>query len=264
MIMRKLLLLILILIIYSSCIPKKDLVYFQGDPVRKDSIYKLQDEPYRLQIGDILYIDIKSADPELVALFKNVETQRNTTGIIDEKRVYFSGYSIGRQGNIRIPYVGELNILGYTTREVREKIQNELESYFINKDDVFITVKLAGIRVTILGEVSKPGTLLIYKNQINIIEAIANAGDILVTGNRKNVTVFRKNIDGTKRYEIDLTDISSFDSNNFHVESNDIIYIEPLKQKTWGTGVTGMQSLTAIVTVLTLLTTTLLLIQTFK
>ncbi len=105
---------------------------------------------------------------------------------------------------------------------------------------------------------------MIYKNQVNIIEAIANAGDITVTGNRKNVSVFRKNIEGTKRYTIDLTDISTFDSNNFHIESNDIVYIEPLKQKSWGTGVTGMQSLTAIVTVLTLLTTTLLLIQTFN
>ncbi len=261
--MRKVFLLLFLMAMITSCIPKKDLVYFQGDPVLKDSIYKLQDEPYRLQIGDMLYIDIKSADPELVALFKNVDSQNNS-GIISEQRIYFTGYTIDRHGIIRIPYVGELNVLGYTTSEVREKLQKEFENYFKNKDDIFITVKLAGIRVTILGEVSSPGTLMIYKNQVNIIEAIANAGDIQVTGNRRNVTVFRKNIDGTKRYEIDLTDISSFDSNNFHIESNDIIYVEPLKQKTWGTGVTGLQSITTIVTVLSLITTTLLLIQTFK
>ncbi len=262
--MRKVFLLLFLMAMITSCIPNKDLIYFQGEPVSKDSIYKLQNEPYRLQIGDILYIDIKSADPELVQLFKNTESGGNNAARINEEQIYFTGYTINRQGVIRIPYVEELNVLGYTTSEVREKIQKELENYFINKDDIFITVKLAGIRVTILGEINSPGTLIIYKNHINIIEAIANAGDIPVTGNRKNVSVFRKNIDGTKRYTIDLTDISTFDSNNFHIESNDIVYIEPLKQKSWGTGVTGMQSLTAIVTVLTLLTTTLLLIQTFK
>lgn len=263
--MRKVFLLLFLMAMITSCIPNKDLIYFQGEPVSKDSIYKLQNEPYRLQIGDILYIDIKSADPELVQLFKNTESQGgNNASRITEEQIYFTGYSIDRHGIIRIPYVGELNVLGYTTNEVREKIQKEFENYFRNKDDIFITVKLAGIRVTILGEVNKPGTLIIYKNHINIVEAIANAGDIPVTGNRKNISVFRKSIDGTKRYTIDLTDISTFDSNNFHIESNDIVYIEPLKQKSWGTGVTGLQSITTIVTVLSLITTTLLLIQTFK
>lgn len=261
--MRKVILLLLILVIGSSCIPNKELVYFQGDPASKESIKQIQNKPYRLQVNDMLYIDIKSADSELVQLFKNVETQSTNTANISQEAIYFRSYSIDRHGNIRIPYIGELNVLGYTTSEVREKIEKEFGNYFKNPDDVFVTVKLAGIRLTFLGEVKNPGTVIVYQNQVNIIEAIASAGDIDVTGNRKNITIIRKGIDGTKKYYINLLDVNSFESDMFYVESNDIIYIEPLKQKSWGTGTSGMQTISSLIAVLSLVTTTILLINAF-
>jgi len=261
--MRKVILLLLILVIGSSCIPNKELVYFQGDLSSKESIKQIQNKPYRLQVNDMLYIDIKSADSELVQLFKNVETQSANTSNISQEAIYFRSYSIDRHGNIRIPYIGELNVLGYTASEVREKIEKEFENYFKNPEDVFVTVKLAGIRLTFLGEVKNPGTVIVYQNQVNIIEAIASAGDIDVTGNRKNVTIIRKGIDGTKKYYINLLDVNSFESDMFYVESNDIIYIEPLKQKSWGTGTSGMQTITSLIAVLSLVTTTILLINAF-
>ncbi len=261
--MRKVILLLLILVIGSSCIPNKELVYFQGDLDSKESIKQIQNKPYRLQVNDMLYIDIKSADSELVQLFKNVETQSTNTSNISQEAIYFRSYSIDRHGNIRIPYIGELNVLGYTTSEVREKIEKEFENYFKNPEDVFVTVKLAGIRLTFLGEVKKPGTVIVYQNQVNIMEAIASAGDIDVTGNRKNVSVIRKGIDGTKKYHINLLDVNAFESDMFYVESNDIIYIEPLKQKSWGTGTSGMQTITSLIAVLSLVTTTILLINAF-
>lgn len=258
--MRKVLVLIITTLFFFSCVPKKELIYFQGEVSTKDSIYKLQNEPYRLQVNDMLYIDIKSSDPELVALFKNTESQAGQAQITPEI-LYFKSYSIDRNGNIRIPYVGELNVLGYTEREVLDKIQKEFETYFKNSDDLFITVKLAGLRFTVLGEVVNPGTVVAFQNQVNIIEALAQAGDIPITGNRRNVTVFRKNLDGTKRLIVDLTEIDSFDAQNFFIQPNDIVYVEPLKQKSWGTGATGAQTLTTIISLLSLVTTTILLIQ---
>ena len=258
--MRKFLLLLIMPLIYSSCIPKKDLVYFQGEASENQKLQQLQNEPYKLQVNDILDIQIKSSDEKLVALFQTTVTSTNTA-VFSKEKLFFEGYSIDRQGNIRLPYIGEINVLGYTTREVREKIDKEFENYFKNPDDVFTTVKLAGIRFTVIGEVGITGTVVLYQNQVNLIEAIANAGDIAITGNRKNVSVFRKNIDGTKRYQINMLDISSFDSDNFFIQSNDIIYVEPLKQKSWGTGTSGMQSITSLVAVLSLITTTILLIN---
>ena len=79
-------------------------------------MYKLNNEPYRLQINDILFIDIKAENPEFVAMF-------NTSGTNGGGNGYFSGYTVNRHGNVRIPYIGDLNVLGYTEREIREKIE---------------------------------------------------------------------------------------------------------------------------------------------
>lgn len=260
--MRKVLVLIIITLFFFSCVPKKELVYFQGEPSVRDSIYKLHNEPYRLQVDDMLHIDIKSSDPSLVSLFKNTASERPSNNISQEI-LYFTSYSVDRHGNIRIPYLGDINVLGYTEREVTEKLQGEFEFFFRNKEDIFITVKLAGIRFTVLGEVNRPGPIMAFQNQINIVEAIASAGDIPITGNRKNIAIFRKSIDKTERFTVDLTDVNAFNNDNFYIKPNDVLYVEPLKQKSWGTGTTGAQTLTTIISILSLVTTTILLVKNF-
>lgn len=260
--LRKIIIILGIGILISSCIPKRELTYFQGEPSTDQEVYKIINKPYQLQVNDILDIKIKGSDETLVTLFN--QSQQPTTqssARVDQSVFYLNGYTVDRHGNIRIPYIGELNVLGYTEREVREKIEAELGKFFKNMDDVFITVKLAGIRFTVMGEVVNPGPLVLFQNQINIVEAIGSAGDITMTGNRKNVSIIRKQIDGTKKLKIDLTDISAFNSEAYFIQSNDIIYVEPLKQKSWGTGTTGAQTFATLVSVLSLVTTTILLVR---
>lgn len=260
--MRKILLLFSIGILLASCIPTKELTYFKGEPSSENSIYKMLNEPYRLQVNDILDIRIKAEDEKLVGLFSRSIQQNTQSNIqINEQNLYFNSYTIDREGNVRLPYVGELNVLGYTEKEVREKIEEELGKFFKDINDIFVTVKLAGIRFTVLGEVANPGTLVLFQNQVNIIEAIANTGDITLTGNRKKVTIIRKNIEGVKKITLDLTDISVFNSESFYIQSNDVISVEPLKQKSWGTGTTGAQTFSTIISVLSLVTTTILLVR---
>ena len=250
------------LLLFSSCIPNKDLVYFQGEPASKNEVYKILNKPYKLQVNDILSIQLKADDDKLVSLFNPIQQTGNQSSIqFNEENLYFSSYTINRQGNIRIPYVGELNVLGYTEKEVREKIEEELGKYFKDTSNIFVTVKLAGIRFTVIGEVANPGTLVLFQNQVNIVEALANAGDITLTGNRKKVTIIRKNIEETKKFQLDLTDVASFESESFYIQSNDIVYVEPLKQKSWGTGTTGSQTFSTIISVLSLVTTTVLLVR---
>lgn len=262
--MKKLLTFILLAFLINSCIPKKNLIYFQGEVQQVDSIQRLQEAPYRLQMNDILDIQIKSPDEDLVALFTTRADEGNTNIRYTQEALYFNGYSIDKHGNIRLPYLGEINVLGYTTTEVREKIDKEFENYFKNPDDVFITVKLAGIRFTIIGEVKSTGTKVIFMNQVTLVDAIANAGDITLVGNRKNVTIFRKSTEGTERFVVDMLDLSTFNTDNFYIQSNDVIYVEPLKQKSWGTGATGMQTLLTITAIFSLITTVLLLTQAFN
>ncbi len=262
--MRKLFLVFLVCIFTTSCIPKKDLIYFQGQPNSTKDLDKIVNTPYKLQVNDILDIRIKAADEKLIALFNQSSQASNVASQITPENIYFNSYSIDRLGVIRLPYIGELNVLGYTQKEVREKIEQKFKSFFKDPNYVFVTVKLAGIRFTVLGEVANPGVLVLFQNQVSIIEAIANAGDIAITGNRRKVVIWRKNTDGTKELKFDLTSASTFDSDSFYIQPNDIIYVEPLKQKSWGTGTTGTETFTTLLSVFSLVTTTILLIRSFN
>lgn len=259
---HNILILLLVTLFTTSCIPKKDLVYFQGKPTEKLS--EIVNEPYKLQVNDILDIRIKADDEKLVDMFSRQDPNASRMGNqFNNQTLYFTSYSIDKHGNIRMPYLGDINVLGYTEKEVREKIDVELKKYFKETAGIFVTVKLAGIRFVVMGEVKQTGTFVLYQNQVSIVEAIANAGDIEVTGNRKRVTVFRKNNSGTKKYTLNLTDVSTFDSPNYYIQSNDVIYVEPLKQKSWGTGTTGLQTLTTIVSVVSLVASAVLISKSF-
>src|SRR5690606_39262008 len=125
---------------------------------------------------------------ELVSLFQkneeNINNTQNNQGLSNAGRVA-SGYTVDKHGNIRLPYIGEMNVLGYTTKEVRLKFEETISSYFTDLGNIFVTVNLAGIKYTILGEVGNPGSKILYDNSITILDAISNSGDIPVTGNRK-------------------------------------------------------------------------------
>lgn len=250
---------ILVMSIMSSCVTTKKMTYFQGEPIKKSDIYKLNNEPYRLQINDILYIEIKAENPDLVSLFKTSIATGNNSNAGDN--LYFNGYTVDRHGNIRIPYIGDLNVLGYTEKEIREKIEIELRKFLKNTASVFVTVKLGGINFIVTGEVGAPGTKNLAQNQVSIIDAIANSGEITAVGDRENVTIIRKTLDGVKKYNLNLTNMNVFESENFYIQPNDIIYVAPLKQKSWGTGTTGFQTFSTVVTVLSFLASTVLLVK---
>jgi polysaccharide export outer membrane protein len=251
--MKKILIVFILLGFLTSCLSRKEITYFQGNPVPKTEIYKLANQPYRLQINDVVSLDIKAEDENLVALFK---TERaSSTG---DSNV---GYTVDRHGNIRIPYLGEVNVLGYTEKEAREKIEQELAAYFKNSKSLFVTLKLAGIKFTITGEVGSPGTKHLMQNQVSIVEAIANAGEIKDVGNRKEVVIIRKTLDGVQKFTVDLTDIAIFNSEHFYIQPNDVIYVSPLPQKTWGTGTNSLQTFTTLVSILSFVASSVILIK---
>ena len=106
-----------------------------------------------------------------------------------------------------------------------------------------------------------PGTINLAQNQVSIIDALANAGEITQYGNKRHIQIYRKSLDGVKRFEIDMTNVEVFASMNYYIQPNDIIYVPPLKQKSWGIGTTGFQSFSTVVSVLSFVATTVLLIK---
>lgn len=258
--MNKFLVLILLSIIATSCVPHKKLVYFQGEPTTKENVYKLNNVPYKLQVNDILNINIKCENPELVSLFSQQSQSSTNTNL---SALYYSGYTINGHGNIRLPYIGEVNVLGFTEKEVREKLEYEIKKYINYSNSIFVTVKLEGIRYTSIGEMGRIGTQVIQQNKLNIIEAISASGDIKDTGDRTKIIIIRDEIDGVKKYPIDITKIDLFDSEVFNIKHNDIIYVPPLKRKSWGLETTGLGTFNTIASVFSVLVTTLLVFKTF-
>ncbi|MAL58850.1 MAG: sugar transporter [Flavobacteriaceae bacterium] len=259
--MMRLLFFGIIAICLASCVSQKQLTYLQEDnTTTKDSLIPIQKmkEPYRLQINDLLSIRVKALDDELVNIFNPVsETNPNATG---EQRLYYDGFKVDSHGNIRIPILGEIPVLGNTIEEVRLDLEKRLlEDYFKAEANIFVTVKLAGIRYTINGEIGRSGSNIIYRDQATIMEAIGNSGDIPVTGDKRNVVIIRQYPLGQKVHHIDLTSIDAMSSPYYYIQPNDLIIINPLPQKSLGTGTTGIQSFTTIFSVLSVLTTTILL-----
>lgn len=256
--------LLLIGVLLTSCIPLNDLVYLQDKQENgtENAVAAVGAKPYRLQTNDIVSINLKAIDQKLVAIFNPSTSQENGTQSRSETGLYFDGFTVDEHGNIRVPILGEINVLGYTLEEVRLKIENMLlEDYFKSEANIFVTVKLAGFRYTINGEVGSTGTKVLYKENVNVMEAIANAGDITVTGNRKAVTIIRQLPTGMEMHDIDLTDINVIKSPYYYLQPNDYIYVKPLKQKTWGTGKTGIESIGTIITLLSLATTTFVILK---
>ena len=257
----KIYLILLFSVLLTSCIPSKDLIYLQKKGNSNDQVVEqVNQKPYRLQTNDILIITIKAIDPKLVEIFNTSGSQATASG--NEITNYFNGYSVDDHGNVRLPILGEVNVLGFTVEDVRIKIEKMLhEQYFRTEAGIFVVVKLAGFRYTINGEIGSTGTKVLYQDKVNIMEAIANSGDITITGDRKDVKIIRRYPQGSETFSIDLTDSKATNSPCFYLQPNDYIYVKPLKQKTWGTGKTGIESLSTIITLLSLATTTYLLLK---
>ncbi|EIA10257.1 polysaccharide biosynthesis/export family protein [Flavobacterium frigoris] len=241
--------------IFTSCIPTQDLIYLQkkDGTEMENSISAVMAKPYRLQTNDVLSISIKAIDPKLVTIFNTTnqgEAGKSASGL------YFDGFTVDDHGNIRMPVLGDINVIGFTLDEVRVRIEKQLLAEYFNKEaNLFVIVKLSGFKYTINGEIGSTGTKTLFQDNVTIMEAIANAGDINITGDRKAVTIIRKTPNGVQMHDLDLTDIKVMNSPYFYLQPNDYVYVKPLKQKTWGTGKTGIESFGTITTLFSVATT---------
>lgn len=258
--MKRLILLICLAIgtFLSSCITNKDIVYLQdkGTVVNDSLLIKEMSKPYRVQVNDILRINVRALDNELTEIFNPVQvTGGNITQ--GQSSLYFNGFTVDLHGNIKFPVLGEINVLGFTVEEIENRVKKELlNQYFKDTAELFVTVKLAGLRYTVTGEVNSTGVLTLYQDRVNIIEALANAGDIKNTGDRTDVLVIRQYPQGQKIHHIDLTDITALQSPFYYIQPNDMILVKPLKRKALGAGETATQTLTTIASIFSVLVST--------
>ena len=262
--MKKLIFAIGLIFIFSatSCITNKDVVYLQdkGTSTEDSLAITMASKPYRVQVNDILQITVKALDSELTEIFNPVA--QNIGGNVNQQNLYFTGFTVDDHGEIEFPILGNIKVLGLTVEEIEDKVTDELlKQYFKETAQLFVTVKLAGLRFTVMGEVGGGGTVTLFQDRVNILEALANAGDILVTGDRKDVMIIRQYPQGQKIHHIDLTDRAAMISPFYYIKPNDIIMVKPLKRKAIGAGETATATIRTVASIFSIAISTYFLVK---
>lgn len=220
---------ILVSVLFSSCIPQKRLIYLQ-DKQRLGDELPAGEKIYTLKPGDILYVRVMTTNPEISALF-NIEegrgTYRTTTSAVGDPSMFIYGYNINPQGNIQLPVIGSIRVAGFTLEEVHDLIQKRTEQYLV---DATVAVRLVNFKVTVLGEVNRPGTYNIYDEEFTVMDAIGVAGDMTDYGNRE-VHIIRKTDEGRQFIRLDISDRNAAITNFYYLQPNDVVYVEPMRAK---------------------------------
>jgi len=217
----------ILLISMVSCKTHEKLVYFQ-DGISANDSSKATISQYKtvLKKDDLLAIIVTGDDPEAAIPFNlpiSMGVGANNSGYTsgNPERV---GYLIDENGAITMPFLGSVQLSGLSRSEAILHIQKRLAKYV---NHPVVTVQILNYKITVLGDVKKPGTFKVPNERITLLEAIGLAGDLNITGNRKNVLVIRDH-DGVKEeYRIDLTASALFSSPVYYLEQNDMVYVEP-------------------------------------
>ena len=227
---RKIAIYLLLIVVFASCRQNKELVYLQNlDTSYVENQAITAGCEYKVQENDILYIKILSINKDIIELFSmDVSSQSNSYQQYNEASMYFQGYTVDKNGNIRFPILGEIHVQDLSIQEISSIVKTKAEEYIKQPT---IIVKLANFRITLLGEIKSPGIYTSYNNQISIFQAMSMGGDITDYGNRKNILLIRPAKNGSETYRIDLTDKNLMASELFYLKPNDMIYIEPMKSK---------------------------------
>ena len=217
----------------SGCTSYKKVPYMQ-DPETVNAYGKeipLYDA--KIMPKDLLSITVSTSDPQAAAAPFNltVQTPQNANiNLNTTSQPTLQQYLVNNQGEIDFPVLGKLKIGGLTKNEAESMIREKLQPYL--KETPIVTVRMANYKISVLGEVNKPGTFTVSNEKVNVLEALAMAGDMTVYGVRDNVKLIREDAQGKR--EIIMLDLTKSDlvlSPYFYLQQNDILYVTPNKTK---------------------------------
>lgn len=186
--------------------------------------------------NDLLNIEVTGRDMVAVSLFNkgkyitsegtiSQNTNNNLSGGNLDKSTQY--YLVDKDGNIDFPIIGKLNVVGKTKAQIAEIVQNAIYPKYV-KEKPAVDVRLMNFRVTVIGAVRSPGVIESKTERLNFLEAIAQAGDLDIRGQRENIMLIRTNVDGQREiHRLNLNDKNILLSPYFNLQQNDIIYVQP-------------------------------------
>ena len=230
----KKLFLILCPLLFIGCTSYKQAIYLRGDDAaaileQKNTLYE-----YRVMPKDELTITISTSDPAAsVPFYRKIGQDRSqVSNIQGMNNAKLLDYLVDNEGNIDYPVLGKLHVQGMTTRECEAMIRKELLEYLSEEPNV--TVRVSNFKVSVLGEVNRPGTFKVEDERINIFQALALAGDMTLFSIRSDVQLLREDSTGrVVTHHLDLTQADITASPFYYLQQNDIIYVKPTKSKVY-------------------------------
>lgn len=213
---------ITLLLVVVGCKSPKEIAYFQGDDVKMPE--KVQQYDLKIAPDDILSITVSAMNVESVAPFNLPVAATNSIDGRATGQPMLQTYLVNSDGTINYPILGRLEVAGKTRRELVDDLTEKVSQYVLNP---IITVRIMNFRVTVLGDVQRPGTFTVQNERITLPEALGLAGDMTIQGKRKNVKIIRDEEGVQKEYIINLTNKELFSSPVYFLQQNDIVYVEP-------------------------------------
>lgn len=225
--MKKLLLPIIALVMILSmvgCGSSKNVTYWQNiDSISLAASKGLYDA--RIMPKDELTILVQTTDPLTSEPFNlRLNGQQNQT---QDK-----GYLVDNDGYINFPIVGKIHVAGLTKTECEDLVKSKIQPYLSRTENPLVSVRMSSYRITVIGEVGSPGVIPVSTEKINIVEALAQAGDMTVYGKRDNILLIREDQQGEKhKVRLNMNDANIINSPYYYLQQNDIVYVEPHKVK---------------------------------
>jgi polysaccharide export outer membrane protein len=225
--------LLFVTVLLSSCRSVKDVAYLQNsqyiDPSRSEYLYDA-----RIMPKDVLSITVSTVNPEAAAPFNLIvrPTLQNTQSTITTTGGSLQTYLVDNKGCIEFPVLGTLEVGGLTKSLCEKMIHDKIMPYLNASENPVVTVRMSNYKISVLGEVNRPGMFVVGNEKINILEALAQAGDLTIYGVRNNVKLIRENEKGKKEiHTLNLNDADIISSPYYYLQQNDIVYVEPNKVK---------------------------------
>jgi polysaccharide export outer membrane protein len=231
---------IALILLNTSCSVYKDIPYFQ-DLDHKRITQEAVDNysPLKIQVGDLLGINVASLSPvnefspSNARVTGNIETNGSNKANVpmgqenaNNNPIY--GYRVSPSGEVMLPYVGKIKVSGISTDDLATKLKPMLEPYL---KEPLPNVRILNFKISVVGDVLRPDVFNVQNERITILEALGLAGDLNITAKRKNVLLIRE-YEGKREYlPIDLTSKKIFSSPYYYLQNNDVIYVEPDRTK---------------------------------
>jgi polysaccharide export outer membrane protein len=213
---------LLFLMLISSCVSKKDIIYFQNDEIDQSKVsnsYKTIIKP-----DDVLQITITALDIEAVRPFNlaavTYSTSSNSAIGVAQQQTYL----VDNKGEIDFPVIGKIKIGGLTRDETNELLRKKLSPDYIK--DPNINIRIANYKISVMGDVRRPGSYNITNERITILDALALAGDTNISAQRDNVLIIREEKGKKLQYRVDLRSNRLLTSPVYYLQQNDVMYVQ--------------------------------------